>query len=84
MEDSQLQAFVPHRAVTAVVAGLLFVVLAGVSIGAAWPVVETAVPPDTIARLGEAFAGRYLLPFEVASVVLLVSLVGAVYVAREP
>jgi len=84
MNEGQVHAFVPHRGLTAAVSVLLFVVLAGVTIGAAWPVVETAVPPDTIARLGEAFAGRYLLPFEVASVVLLVSLVGAVYVAREP
>ncbi len=84
MKQTSSEAFVPHRVVTAAVAGLLFLVLAGVSITSAWPVVSNALPPDTIARLGEAFGGRYLLPFEVASVVLLVSLVGAVYVAREP
>lgn len=54
-----------------------------VSVAAPWAagVPEEAAP--TSARLGELFLNRYLLPFEVASVVLLVSLVGAVVVARK-
>jgi len=37
----------------------------------------------TAARIGELFLTKYLLPFEVASVLLLVVLIGAVAVARK-
>ncbi len=37
----------------------------------------------TAARLGELLLSRYLLPFEIASVVLLITLIGAVVVARK-
>lgn len=46
----------------------------------------TAEEPTTIAgavELGKAFMGEYLLPFEVASVVLLVALIGAIVIAFE-
>ncbi len=38
---------------------------------------------DNIGRIGELFLTRYLLPFELASIVLLVALVGAVILARR-
>jgi NADH-quinone oxidoreductase subunit J len=43
------------------------------------------VPPDTVARLGAALVDHqaYLLPFEVASVLLLAALIGAIVVARD-
>jgi len=50
-----------------------------------WPVVEAAVPANSIQRLGESLVNPngFVLPFEVASVLLLVALVGAVIIARE-
>ena len=50
-----------------------------------WPVVEAAVPVNSIRRLGESLVNPngFVLPFEVASVLLLVALVGAVIIARE-
>lgn len=50
-----------------------------------WPVVEAAVPANSIQRLGETLMNPtgFVLPFEVASVLLLVALVGAVIIARE-
>jgi NADH:ubiquinone oxidoreductase subunit 6 (subunit J) len=50
---------------------------------------EAAPAPDaevgTVASIGEAFLTRdqYLIPFELASVLLLVALIGAVYIARR-
>ena len=43
------------------------------------------VPPDNIASLGLALANHqaYLLPFEVASVLLLAALIGSIFVARD-
>jgi len=43
--------------------------------------VASAAP--TVARLGDALLREYLLPFEVASVVLLMALVGAMIIARR-
>ena len=37
----------------------------------------------TTANLGNLFLSRYLLPFEVASVVLLVALIGSLFIARR-
>lgn len=42
----------------------------------------TGIAPTT-ARLGDALLREYLLPFEIASVVLLVALVGAMVIARR-
>ena len=39
--------------------------------------------PETIARIGELLLGRYVLPFEVASVLLLFALLGAIVLVRE-
>jgi NADH:ubiquinone oxidoreductase subunit 6 (subunit J) len=64
-------------------AALLFVVLAAISIRVHWPVAVDVVPPDAIERLGEAFVGPYVVPFEVASVLLVVAMIGAIIIARE-
>lgn len=47
-----------------------------------WPETETATAP-TIQRIGDAFLKEYLMPFEVASLVLLMSLIGAMVIARR-
>jgi NADH-quinone oxidoreductase subunit J len=62
---------------------LLFVALALILLRVNWPVVEAAVPPETISILGQDLMGMYLMPFEVASVLLLVALVGSIIIARE-
>jgi NADH:ubiquinone oxidoreductase subunit 6 (subunit J) len=62
---------------------LLFVALGVILFQVNWPVVEAAVPKETISTLGQDLMGRYLVPFEVASVLLLVALVGSIIIARE-
>lgn len=47
-----------------------------------WPTTE-AVPTPTTARLGDAFLREYLLPFELASIVLLMALVASMVLARR-
>lgn len=47
-----------------------------------WPAEVRSAMPST-AKLGHAFLGEYLLPFEVASVVLLGAMIGAVVLARR-
>lgn len=50
-----------------------------------WPVEAAEVPAGSIVALGVGLVSpdAFLLPFEVASVLLLVALVGAVIIARE-
>ncbi len=69
----------------AVIAVALFVLLVFVLLSVTWPTATASVPDDAIARLGRALVApdQFVLPFEVASVLLLVALVGAVVIARE-
>ena len=64
-------------------AGLLFIGLVYLVTKVSWPTSDGAVPTGMVASLGEALVGRYLLPFELASLLLLASLIGAIYLARE-
>ena len=62
---------------------LLFVALAAIMLRVPWPVSVAAVPADAIQRLGADFVGAYVVPFEVASVLLVAALIGAIIIARE-
>ena len=44
---------------------------------------DAAAPTETARRIGNLFLNEYLLPFEIASLVLLATMVGAVVVARK-
>lgn len=66
-----------------IVAAMLFLSLVFILVRTGWRTVTTAVPPDAISRIGQALVGNYVLPFEVASVLLLVGMVGAIIIARE-
>jgi NADH-quinone oxidoreductase subunit J len=48
-----------------------------------WPVKEVGAPEPTISQLGVLLLTDYLLPFEIASILLLVALVGAVIIAHS-
>lgn len=47
-----------------------------------WPTTE-AVPAPAVQRIGDALLAEYLMPFELASLVLLMALVGAMVIARR-
>ena len=81
--DPKEQRFNEQWGVVAGFAVLLFVVLLALLTRVQWPIAVEPVPPDAIARLGEAFVGPYVVPFEVASVLLVVAMIGAIIIARE-
>jgi len=69
----------------AVVAAVLLLLLGRVITSFPWPEASLAqAPADSIETLGKALVdpAQFVLPFEAASVLLLVALVGAIYVAR--
>jgi NADH-quinone oxidoreductase subunit J len=51
------------------------------------PMPQTTPPgpqgPDQVRQVGQALLGEYLVPFQVAGVVLLVVMIGAAYMARQ-
>ncbi len=69
----------------AIVMGLFFLVLAGLVAGAPWPNVgvELGDGEQIIATLGRMFVTNYLVPFELLALLLLVSLAGAILLARD-
>ena len=62
---------------------LLFVALTWLYTVFRFPVDPQPVPDDAIAQIGEGFVTIYVVPFEIASIMLLVALVGAIMLARE-
>ena len=70
------------RVAATVLIGLLLAVL-GVVAYTEWPTVAARDPMPSTAKLGHALLGEFLLPFEVASVLLLGAMIGSVFLARR-
>ncbi len=48
-----------------------------------WHVAASVTPAPTTYGIGNAFLGDYVLPFEIASLVLLAALIGAIVISRH-
>jgi len=62
---------------------VLFGLLGWLVYSANWPVVGGDVPQDPINLMGQELLSTYVVPFEIASVLLLAGLVGAILIGRE-
>ncbi len=62
--------------------GIILLLLGKVAATTAWSLSERATNPSA-GKLGHAFLGDYLLPFELGSVVLLAAMIGSVVLARR-
>jgi NADH:ubiquinone oxidoreductase subunit 6 (subunit J) len=81
--DPKLPRFNEQWGLVGGFSALLFVGLAAVVTRVAWPLSAGQVPADAIQRLGIDFVSAYAIPFEVASVLLVVAMIGAIIVARD-
>ncbi len=73
-----------RQGASAIVCGGLFALLSTVSISMPWKVSVTTIPlADSTVRLAKHFFTDFLLPFELASVLLLMAMVGAIILARR-
>jgi len=72
-----------RKAATAVVCGGLFLLLTAMVVFTPWPISATLPNASSIVQIGEHFFSDFLLPFELASVLLLMALIGAVVLARR-
>lgn len=79
-----LSVQLPGKFIGAVLAGTILVALILAATRSLWPVaVSLGEPEPTSAAIGNLLLGKYLIPFEVASVLLLAALVGAVLIVRR-
>ncbi len=66
------------------IAVLLFAALFFVAIGTNWPdKAPIQITGDLVPKIGAELVGTYVLPFEIASLLLLAALIGAIVIARE-
>ena len=80
--DLDLRTETTQLAPGLIVAAGLFVILSATAVRTSW--MSTPRPPAaTTAEIGRLFLSTYLLPFEAASVLLLVALVGAAMIVRR-
>lgn len=80
--EERLHQFTGKWWVAAPLALLLLVLIVPAVLTAAWVRLPAEqLPEDAVAALGSVLMNRYILPFEIASVLLLVALVGAIVVA---
>ena len=61
----------------------LFVLLAATAARTEWMTASPRTPAPTTETIGRLFLGSFLLPFEAASILLLVALIGAAMIVRR-
>ncbi|MEM6611773.1 MAG: NADH-quinone oxidoreductase subunit J [Cyanobacteria bacterium P01_C01_bin.72] len=72
-----------RKIATAVVCLGLFALLGTMVLATPWSINTAPAISSTVVALGEHFFSDYLLPFELASVLLLMAMVGAIILARR-
>jgi NADH-quinone oxidoreductase subunit J len=77
--NTQTLKALPATIVVAVVSALLVSMM----ISTKWKQGEAPYPETSVTEIGQLLLTKYLLPFEIASVVLLVAIMGAVFLARK-
>ena len=81
--DLDLRSEVTQFLAGIIVASALFVFLVVVAMRTQWATGPGRLPSVTTAEVGRLFMGQYLLPFEAASILLLVALMGAAMIVRR-
>jgi NADH-quinone oxidoreductase subunit J len=76
---SEVTQFMPGVLVSAGV----FVILAATAVKTQWATALPRAPAPTTEAIGNLFMGQFLLPFEAASILLLVALMGAAMIVRR-
>ena len=82
LTEERLRQFTGKWWLAAPLALLLLVLIVPAILSTTWVrLVEAPLPSDGVVALGTLLMNRYVLPFEIASVLLLVALIGAIVVA---
>jgi NADH:ubiquinone oxidoreductase subunit 6 (subunit J) len=81
--DLDLKSGVTQFLPGAILAAGLLIILVKMAVTTKWAGGPGRPPAVTTADIGALFMGRYLLPFEAASILLLVALIGAAMIVRR-
>lgn len=71
------------RAPAAILSGLVAATIAFVVVDTDWPQATRGPFSETAAAIGEALLDPFVLPFEIASVLLVAAMIGAIVLVRE-
>lgn len=77
--NSETRFFGPGLLVASVLSGIMVYVAAQTD----WPVARQGGFPTTVQAIGESLVNPYVLPFEIASVLLIAAMVGAIVLVRS-
>jgi NADH:ubiquinone oxidoreductase subunit 6 (subunit J) len=80
VQTRQVNEQVPLGAMAAVWLAFVIIVILSRTV---WPIGAGTPPPYNVTAIGNAFLTDYVLIFEATSLVLLVSLLGAIVIARR-
>ncbi|MFT4569588.1 MAG: NADH-quinone oxidoreductase subunit J [Hyphomicrobiaceae bacterium] len=83
IQDIEVSNRSAGRPMALVLVGAVFTVMVRGVLAVDWKIVEEAPAKASTHGIGDALLGTYILPFEVASLVLLAVLVGAVVLTRK-
>ena len=73
-----------NKIIGALISGFIFSILSIIIIQTKWPVLANNTEgPSTVELIGRLILGKYLLPFELISILLLAALIGAALLARK-
>ncbi|MFZ5943747.1 MAG: NADH-quinone oxidoreductase subunit J [Bacillota bacterium] len=75
--------FGKYKYTAGIVVTALFAVLSYFIIATPWQVDSTGVTQGAMEKMAEMLLGEYVIPFELAAILLTVSMVGAIVIARE-
>lgn len=82
--DVQIRTGTFHILPATIIVSLIAAILVALFLGTEWKLSESrAEMSSTAPMLGEKFLTTYVLPFEIASVVLVVAMIGAAMIARR-
>ena len=72
-----------HQSIAAVIVLGIFSILGWMILRTPWLLIVQQEPAQTVGKIGRLLMTEYLLPFEVASVLLLTALIGAAMLSRK-
>ncbi len=79
----QTNLFSAHVAVAGLVSLAMIVINGFMVLNTNWPVSTAEPPSNTVSLIADLMLTKYVVPFEVAAILLLVALLGAVIIAKE-
>ncbi|MGQ9557233.1 MAG: NADH-quinone oxidoreductase subunit J family protein [Desulfurispora sp.] len=79
----QTNLFNSQTKISAAVVALVITLCGALSARTQWLDAGAPVPEKTVENIAQLLLSKYVIPFEVAALLLLVALVGAIFLARE-